>query len=283
MSRKWNRASRVLPACLIALTALSGCGREPATAPAAKPDAPSNPAGAPKGSEAHWNDPVWHASGGTQTSGSLTPKKENKPEDLTKAKPDLKLSIEEWLDKSKTDAENLREKVVDVTGVVSAYRHSADGTGDLVLGPGNNPFWCGYYPMAKAAPGQTVTIRSRWQQNIGFARWEIIQVEGKAPPVVTAERLAADVKADEKGTAAKLGKGYIIVTGTIRKLDEAQYRVYLTESGAKPEIWCHIGPLGWQAAEKDKWLEVGKSVRIMGEPDFSGVDLSSAVILPPKP
>jgi hypothetical protein len=250
---------------------------------------------APPGKTPPVNDPIWHASGGKETIDSINnpDKKEKKQEDLRDVKPDVKLTAAELAATLSKNQDSLRGKVVEVTGVLDLYDFSSTGHGDFIVRSGPDKFpagsgyvklSCGEYPMAKATPGQTVTLRARDEPYIGLARWVIVKVEGDPAPTVTVEQLLADLKADRKAVEAKYGEKYIIVSGTIRKLDEKQYSLELTEPDASPRVDCALGSSGWRAAEASKQLEVGKPVRIVGKVFvITGVTITSGVILPPSP
>ena len=178
-------------------------------------------------------------------------------------------------------------KVIEISGSLrsSAYENGKrDDRGYVVLGPDTDRFDCSDpHPVSKAVPGQKVILRGRCDPMLGVREGAIVRVEGDPPPTLSAEQLAKDFEADEKGTVKKFKEKYLVLTGTIQniKKDSFGIEVVLTPPDAKNEIVCSISHEALAVAERHGWLKTGQRVRVLGEWVFDNPKLFSCVIVPP--
>lgn len=259
-----------LAAFAVVLSVMLGCGEKPAPSPKSEP--PPTPVSENPGSPKPVPPP----------SPTPTVPPAAQVDDLLKAKPDFTMTAKQLNDEFKDSSAFLKKydnKVIEITGPVRMY----NSTRELVLGPEINVFLCGEpYAVAKAMPGQTVTLRGRCDTNYGISMWSIVRVEDDPPPTLTAEQLAKEYTADKDGTNNKYRGKYLVLTGAIQKVEkEVGTNIYLTPAGQKPEVTCFFGVLEAQAAEKAGWLKTGQAVRILGS--WAGPDpsINTSVALPP--
>jgi hypothetical protein len=273
----------LLVAALFAASVASGCGDKPA--------APSTPEGPPPNRLTDPARPGPQPPGPEEKVPQPTPKK---GEDLLAAKVDLKMTPKEMGDalgkNFKDQLEFLdrnRDKVIEVTGVIDSYDYFGPGDmGSFFLKNANLVRFemAEPHPMAKAVTGQTVTLRARCLGSFrGFGGWAIVRVEGDPPPTISAEQIAKQYQADPEATTKKYKDKHIIFTGTIQKIEEdTGTTIHLSGPGMKPVVACHFGVSGSDAAERNGWLKIGATVRVLGmwlsdKPELGG----GCVILPP--
>jgi hypothetical protein len=181
------------------------------------------------------------------------------------------------------------DKVIDLTGTVEGYEYLQDeDRGHLMLSPGrvrlttSDP-----HPMAKAMPGQKVTLRGKWATGRGIERWVIAAVEGPPPPTLSAEELTKAWKADVATAMQTYTQKYLILTGTVQRVAPAaaippgsRTTVTLRNNGAGLE--CALDVAAHAAAERNGWLKQGQPVRLMGVWVSGSPNLTLCVVLPPQ-
>lgn len=219
-------------------------------------------------------------------SGSPAVGNRSTSDDLASAKPDVTLSADKAfrdLADQMAFSSKYNNKVVDITGPLTMYDYDpANDTGTFVLGPGLNKFACvEAHPMAKAMPGQTVTLRARCDILNGIGEMLIVKVEGPTPPEVSAAQLLREYAADENGTATKYRGKYIIVSGAIKQVDEYRVCIDLGSKDSKSIVRCGLGVNSFAAAKRNKWVAEGQEVRILGDWTSGDPHLNNAAILPP--
>jgi hypothetical protein len=213
--------------------------------------------------------------------------KQPTPEEIRNGKPDITLSakdFKEQYDKNPGDfVDRARGKVVEITGTVDGFDYSGSGSsGWLFLAPGGVKVGCfDAHPMSLALPGQKVTLRTTWKQNIGFDNWFIIRAEGDPPPTVAADDLAKQFQADAEGTKKKYKGKYLIVTGSVRKVEKATgTTIRLTTGGGEGDVTCYFGVSASEVAERNGWFKEGARVRVLGMWLGGGPQLDGCYILP---
>ena len=264
-SRSWC----LLAASLASLAPFTGCGEKSAP--------PANP------------EPI-------KTGEPLTPKPKNETKDeateLLAAQPDFVLKAKELaaeVDKLRGDAflQKYNNKVVEVTGKVEGYEYP--GRGNVVKLQLDHPimrFECREpHAMSKAMPGQTVTLRTKGNFLLGLDNWVIVKVEGEPPLTLAADDFAREYQADAKATEMKYEGRYLVLTGTVQKIDRKSFpvQVFLTSPGVEPRFACLIPPLALEVADKNGWLKEGQKVRLLGSCHAAKPQHTYCVVLPPQP
>jgi hypothetical protein len=214
-------------------------------------------------------------------------------EPLLKAKADVTMEAREYQDAMLKDARGFvaryGDKVIDLTGTVEGYEYLPDGDrGHLVLNPGmvklttSDP-----HPMAKAMPGQKVTLRGKWKPGRGIEKWVIAAVEGPPPPTLSVEELVKAWKADGTAAMQKYTRKYLILTGTVQRVAPAVATLNGTTITATlrnndAELECALAVAAHAAAERNGWLIQGRPVRVMGLWHIGSPNLALCVVLPPQ-
>ena len=206
-------------------------------------------------------------------------------------KPDVVMSAEELMKEWKSGYQEFLSKhggkVIEIFGPLQLTAYDNGRKNDLgyvVLGPDINKFDCSDpHPVSKAVPGQKVFLRGRCNPTLGITKWAIVRVEGDPLPTVSAEQVAKDFAADEKGTIKKFQGKYLVLTGTIQstKKDKFGIEVTLTAPDQKPEIVCSLSKDAQAVAERHGWIKTGQQVRILGQWTFDKPKLFDCVIMPP--
>jgi uncharacterized protein (DUF1330 family) len=236
-----------------------------------------------------------------------TARQSSAAEDLRVVKADVVLSPEQMAEEfGKDDAafvSKFGNKVIEVAGTVEGCGYTiAEGVrrdvspGCLALGPRCIQFVCVEpHPMAKALPGQKVTLRGRCDPAVGMrewtvmptagvVEWTIVRVEGSGPPVVAAEQLAKEFDADQKGTYQKYGGKWLIVTGRIQELKNERWtEIVLAAPGKASAVRCvFAGKLAPGVAAQHGWLKTGTQVRVLGTWVLGDIGLTDCFVLPPE-
>ena len=209
-------------------------------------------------------------------------------EELLAAKPDAEITAQELITEFKKNPSLSKYvgKVVDVTGKVSMYQYTYTG-GDrpeLFLSSLDVYFPCRQIDaLARVAPGQTVTLRTRVQPLTGYTNCVIVKVEGPAPLELTADKLAEAYAKDKEATENEHKGKYVVLKGKARILKNGtSERIVLTSPGVKPEIVCRFSTDSEAVAKKHGWLKDGAEVAVLcqsiiGDPEY----FSLAVVRPP--
>jgi hypothetical protein len=170
----------------LAASVVVGCGDKPATpANNAPPSIPAPP------------------TAGTVSAPPPTPKVDN----LLHAKPDVvmepKAFSTELFNNRSTFGNKYRDKIIDVSGLVMSYDYADnEGHGFLFFADPLVKYGClERHPMSKVAPGQTVTLRCQWREDMPRHPWSIVRVEGPSPPVLSAEQLAMAIASGKDETS----------------------------------------------------------------------------------
>jgi hypothetical protein len=209
------------------------------------------------------------------------------PAGLVDAKPDVVLTAAELRKEDVEDGEAFNRKyegkLVEVSGVVKSYDYTLGGEGRLWLeGPAHPKFLCqDPRPAARAMPGQTVFLRGRCEPRLGVRGWVIANVTGDPPPTVAAEDLAREVETDPDGASKKYRGKYLIVTGRITKLEDNI--VSLTPPGQKTVVKCGFPAASRKEEERNKTLQVGQKIKVLGESILGGAQLSLCELVEVSP
>lgn len=214
------------------------------------------------------------------------------PANLAEAEVSLKIPADEYnyayLSKEVYNAN--KGKVLETQGVIRSYEIGHDATPVFRLNKNFMDFACqGSDAVFRAMPGQTVTLRQwidpkttfdYWQ---AFQKWTIVKVEGQQPQTVDAVTIAKDFADDEQAAVEKYHKKYVIISGTVHKLDDdgPRYIVTLTPEDVEPKVVAEYTPYGETVSPKE-WVQEGKSVKILAEFSLDIPELSDALALPPE-
>jgi len=195
------------------------------------------------------------------------------PASLANVKPDAVFTAEQMKaaqDKDPSFLNPYANKVVEVTGIVAAFSQDY-GRGEVWIKYGDgglDRFRMPVFdkePWLKVLPTQKVTLRTP-----DLIRWEIVAVQGLAPPTFTAEQFAKETTADPEGFKKQHDEKYLIITGAIAKVDENAEKEVIVEldGGGVIRSSCHFSspsqagvPL---TSEQKKLLKPGTKVKLLG-------------------
>lgn len=227
--------------------------------------------------------PIDTGTAGTPSPGPAAPAAPAEPGSPPPAKADVIVTPEEIAADFNRGADaavaKYAGKEVEVTGRVTGYVFgSLDASLRLAgSGPGEVSFnfVCRDRRLVeKAMPGQTVTLRGRCQPILGIPDWTIVKVTGSPPPTFTATELARQYAANQKGTSAKIGGKYVVVTGTVTQVQNGGNIVLLTAPGKRPEVICRFDPDYPPLRERARPFRAGDKVKLLGESITGEPDLS---------
>jgi hypothetical protein len=196
-------------------------------------------------------------------------------------KPDFTLTSQEFSKQRKKDDTPFRNKSIELTGTMKylSFRSNGEpyfaleGTSgdtvkpdpdDTIIFPADPAVW------KKALPGQTVTVRGKWEFPY-LQQSEVVSVKGEPPPTVTTDALAEDFAKDGDAADKKYKGKSLILDGEISKVgannDEG---ITLKTSKASPRIVLTWDNDDWENLSKyrEKSLKVGTKVKLVKGASF---------------
>jgi Leucine-rich repeat (LRR) protein len=201
-------------------------------------------------------------------------------EDLAKAEPDFKLSVDQFYKEYEagrnTAAEKYKNKVIELTGEVDGMGRNISGDAYVSIKLekqliGVMCFTAQAEPWAKVAKGQKVKLKGKWPEfavTAALVNCSFTETGDYQAVALSAPELAKQYEADKVATTKKYDKRQLVITGVVedREFNSVGAATFTLKGTDKVKVKCSFTAFEKDAAKK---IKIGQTVKLIGEFAFN--------------